>query len=249
MSRIGNGNVACWLQPRTKAGNKSAIVCLKNLLIQALQKDSGAKIFDRERANGADRESARHRGLKALSAHVANDDEERTVLLRKNLIEVSANLLSREIGCLDLIAREGRKRRRYKALLDLSRSAEFCCRAGPFPADAREAEEDDHSDGKQEEEISQIDRLHRNRSELDRVVEEIEAMPPVEDRDGADVIKRKRCCWKQAGQDEPSRFAIAVPIPDGEQYRHEDSHRDKDDGLNENVDSAREVTRPREPDQ
>ena len=100
---------------------------------------------------------------------------------------------------------------RDEALLDFARGAELRCCAGLLAVDAGEAEEDDDGDGEQKEEIAEIDRLNGNRTELNRIVEEVEVMPPVKDGHSAEIVKRECGRRKQAGQNQPTRFPVTAP--------------------------------------
>lgn len=87
-----------------QAGDEAAVICSNDLAIEPGEQRCGSKIFGGQGAESADGERTCHGSLHAFAADIADDDQRRSVRLIKDLIEIPADLLSREVCRFDRVA-------------------------------------------------------------------------------------------------------------------------------------------------
>src|SRR6185369_8114303 len=132
-----------------KASNESAVLRVAHLVTEAGKQSAWTEILSGERANGADREGARHSCFEAFAADISHDNQRATIRLLKNLVEVFADFLREHISCFKPVPGKRGKRCGHESLLDFARGIQLCSCTGLLTADSRESEEDDNRDRQQ----------------------------------------------------------------------------------------------------
>ena len=138
---IGKAQVAAGVEHPAKAGDKAAVAGAHQLGVEAHQDRSGVQAFKCEGAQSADGQDSGHGGFQALAAHIAHRNNNTAVGPRKDLVEVSANFMSGQIGGLNVAAGERGDRFWDQPLLDLARGIELSGSPFVFKSDTAMAEQ------------------------------------------------------------------------------------------------------------